>query len=103
MERELEALREQRLKHFGNQLPGHTIRDFSLDVEALSADPGRAGDLVRLDAVSSANEIGQRENPISTRAASTVMPILMAPAAMRAGLICPAGLMDATSNVGPGA
>src|SRR6058998_2536038 len=42
-----------------------------------------------------------RENiPISTRAASTVMPIRIAPAAIRAGLICPADLMDATSNAG---
>src|SRR5688572_6594394 len=41
----------------------------------------------------------REKNPISTRTASTVMPIFMAPAAMRAGLICPARLMEATSKV----
>src|SRR5437899_5503306 len=35
----------------------------------------------------------REKKPISTRAASMVIPIFMAPAAMRAGLICPAGLM----------
>src|SRR5687768_3892284 len=44
----------------------------------------------------------REKNPISTRAASTVMPIFMAPAAMRAGLIWPAGLMEATSKAGVG-